>query len=198
MSVNPTTFEPGPTRDVQPGDTPDLNDGLLSRNANTNVKINRGDACWIRSGTVTVADAFTGTDELAGFTPCVPVESVDNTGGSIGDLQINVVTAPQRVAMTFKSLSGGLVLNPGDYVKINDASAADGAFVARWIPATDDSRLKFARYLGKEAALLDKADSNPFDETLSVGIVPDQTIETQNPGETGVGWFQLLESQGGT
>ena len=44
-----TQFSVGPTRDVQPGDTPDLNDSLLSR-AQAAENIARGLACFIAHG----------------------------------------------------------------------------------------------------------------------------------------------------
>ncbi len=180
-----TQFSTGPTRDVQPGDTPDLNDGLLSRGVDA-ANIQRGVACFIKSGIVTVAAV---ADAVAGYTAFVPVESVDNSGGSAGDLEASGVTAPQRVAL--EVLAASSTLEPGDYVKI---SATPG-LVALFVVAVDDQRLKYARYLGKEAALLDRNTSSPFDETLTPGIVPDQSLAPVTGAN--VGWFQLVESQGG-
>ena len=180
-----TQFSVGPTRDVQPGDTPDLNDSLLSRGIAA-VNLQRGQACFIKAGVVTVAAV---ADALAGYAAFVPVESVDNSGGGAGDLEASGVTPPQRVALAAEDSSA--VLEPGDYVKI----AATSGEVEKWVVTTDDQRLKYARYLGKEAALLDRDAVTLFGESLTPGIVPDQSL-TPVTGAN-VGWFQLMESQGG-
>lgn len=185
MSVNPTQFSVGPTRDVQPGDTPDLNDSLLSRKVAAQ-NIARGQACFIKDGIVTIAAV---ADAIAGYAAFVPVESVDNSGGAPGDLEASGVTPPQRVALAAEADSA--VLQPGDYVKI---AATDGE-VEKWVATTDDQRLKYARYLGKEAALLDRNTASPYDETLTPGIVPDEALTPVSGAN--VGWFQLIESQGG-
>lgn len=182
-------FSTGPTRQIQPGDTPDLNDGLLSR-AQAAQNIARGTACFLIDGNVTIALAAAAA---AGHAPFVPIESVDNSGGSAGDTEMSGVVAPQRVALRVEASSAAL--DPGEYVKIS----ATGGQVEKWVPTTDADNLKYARYLGREAALLDRAVLTPFDETLTAGIVPDQTL-TPTAGATddeNVGWFQLIESQGG-
>lgn len=180
-----TQFSTGPTRNVQPGDTPDLNDGLLSR-AIDSVNLQRGQACFIKAGIVTVAAV---ADAIAGYAAFVPVESVDNSGGAAGDLEASGVTPPQRVALA--AVDGGAELNPGDFVKI---SATPGE-VELFVVTTDDQRLKYARYLGKEAALLFRNPVTPFNETLTPGVVPDESL-TPVTGDN-VGWFQLVEPQGG-
>lgn len=180
-----TQFSTGPTRNVQAGDTPDLNDGLLSRSIDA-VNLQRGVATFIKAGIVTIAAV---ADAVAGYTAFVPVESVDNSGGAPGDLEASGVTAPQRVALDV--LIGSAALNPGDYVKI---SATPG-LVDLFAVGVSDQRAKYARYLGKEAALLDRNAVTPYDETLTPGIVPDQVL-TPVSGDN-VGWFQLVESQGG-
>ena len=113
---------------------------------------------------------------------------MDNSGGADGDEEVSGVSADQRVALAVEV--GSANLNPDDYVKI---SATDGQ-VSRWTVA-DPAESKYARYLGKEAALLDRNASTPYDETLTPGIVPDQVLDP----ETGdnVGWFQLMAGQGG-
>jgi len=184
-----TQFTAGPTRDVQAGDTPDLNDGLLSRDVAAALNLARGNACVLVSGSITLATiALTS----AGNAPFVPVESVDNTGGAAGDVEASGVVAPQRVALLVEASSATIF--PGDYVK--PSSNADGT-VERWVPTTDDDHEKYARYLGKEAALLDRDAVTPFDETLTVGIVPDQDLVPTAAAADNVGWFQLVESQGG-
>ena len=183
-----TQFPVGPTRAVQPGDTPDLNDGLLSR-AQAAQNIARGVACYMVNGFITI-----GTTALAatGVSPFVPVESVDNSGGSAGDTEMSGVVAPQRVALTFETITAALTLFPGDYVKI---STTVPGIVNKWLDGTDANGLKYARFLGIEAALLDRDASTPFDETLTPGIVPDQSV-TGTDAQQFVGWFQLVENPG--
>lgn len=184
-----TSFGTGPTRDVQAGDTPDLNDGLLSR-AQAAQNIQRGMACFLQNGNITIA---TVANADIGHSAFVPIETVDNSSGVPGDTEMSGVTASQRVALAVITTN---ILHPGDHVKISD-TAVDGftGLVTKWLNADADN-LKYARYLGKEAALLDVNTATPFDETLTVGIVPDQDIETSEPDGT-VGWFQLMEAQGG-
>jgi hypothetical protein len=120
----------------------------------------------------------------------VPIEDGDNTNGVAGDINVSGVAPNQRVALTVGNSSAEVVLNPGDFVKISNVTGQ----VMRMADA-DGNNLRYARYLGKEAALLDVNSVTPFDETLTVGIVPDQSL-TVASGETGVGWFQLVETQG--
>lgn len=183
-----TQFTAGPTRDVQPGDTPDLNDGLLSR-AQSVANIARGIACYMVDGFVTI-----GTTALAatGVSPFVPIESVDNSGGVAGDTEMSGVTAPQRVALTFETITAALTLFPGDYVKI---STTTPGIVNKWLDTVDAAGLKYARFLGIEAALLDRDAATPFDETLTPGIVPDQSVTGADLAQF-VGWFQLVENPG--
>lgn len=185
-----TQFAAGPTRDVQAGDTPDLNDGLLSRRQSA-VNIARGQACVLApiTGLVTLAtDALVG----AGAAPFVPIESVDNSGGAAGATEMSGVGAPQRVALTFQAdTTLGLVLSPGDYVMVDNTVTLGN--VARWTAGAASGNPKYARFLGIEAALLDRAVATPFDETLTVGVVPDQIVTLAN-GVTKVGWFQLVEN----
>ena len=187
MSVDNTSFGlDTATRQVQPGDTPDLNDGLLSRNVTAGgspVTIIRGEATFLIDGVVTQATA---AFALNGYTPFVPIEGV--TAAANTSEPISGVGAPQRVALQVKENS--TALNPGDYVK-----PIAGEVEKFLTGATaDDARLKYARYLGKEAALLDTATSTPFNEKLTVGIVPDQTLTPSSTVDdpANVGWFQLM------
>ncbi len=187
-----TQFPLGPTRDIQPGDTPDLNDSLLSR-IQAVQNIARGTACYIDaastpSGAVTIA---TQALSLIGHSPFVPIESVDNSGGAIGDTEMSGVTAPQRVAVTIRlDTTDGLTIAPGDYLKISDVTPGQ---LHRWNNGDVDAS-KYARFLGIEAALLDRAIATPFDETLTPGIVPDESV-TGLSGDTFVGWIQLKENE---
>ncbi len=178
-----TSFGTGATRQVQAGDTPDLNDGLLSREASVD-SIVRGEACYITAGIVTVATAALSNDGRAVF---VPVESVDNSGND--NLPISGVVSPQRVALTMGADSQ-IVFNPGDYAKISNVAGQVEPMVD-----TEVAGFRYARFLGIEAALLDVNTVTPFDETLTPGIVPDQSVTIES-GETAVGWFQLIEAQG--
>ncbi len=202
MSSNSTSFTSGPTREVQPGDTPDLNDGLLSRkitnsSAGTTVSIVRGQACQLVDGEVTVG---TTGEAAAGSATFVPVETVNNSipvGGATPQVVgISGVTAPQRVAVTWISASAGTSrkLDPGDYVKIVGTAGKVASFVA----GTDSSGLQYGRFLGIEAALLDQDPNDPFDETLTPGIVPDQSILVTSSDVEFVIWIQLVEAVGTT
>jgi len=180
------SFSVGPTRRIQAGDTPDLNDGLLSRPIVAALNLARGNACVLVGGDITLATiALT----IAGNAPFVPIESVDNTGGG---LEASGVAAPQRVALLVEASS--LAIDPGEYVK--PSNNGDGT-VEKWVAGTDSDQQKYARYLGKEAALLNRNSSTPFDETLTTGIVPDETLTPTATAADNVGWFQLVESQGG-
>lgn len=181
-----TQFSTGPTRNVQPGDTPDLNDGQLSRGIAASTNLSRGIASFVKAGFVTIAAV---ADAAAGYAPFVPTASVDNSGGADGDENVSGITADQRVAIGV--LIGSADLNPDDFVKISTTPG----LVERWVPTTDDQRLKYARYLGIEAALLDRNTVSPYDETLTPGIVPDQVLTPVSGDNTA--WFQLLASQGG-
>lgn len=183
-----TQFPTGPTRDIQPGDTPDLNDGQLSRKQ-TNQNIARGKACFIVTGNVTLGTAAL---NAVGHAPFVPIESIDNSAGTAGGVAISGVTAPQRVAVTYES-TGTETLNPGDYVKI-DANTAGN--VTQWLTG-DSAELKYARFLGIEAALFERSSTTPFGESLTPGIVPDQSITFTAANQTRVIWVQLMESIAG-
>ncbi len=180
------SFPVGPTRRVQAGDTPDLNDGLLSRTIVNALNLVRGNACYLVDGEITLATLAL---SAAGHAAFVPIESVDNTGDG---LEASGVEAPQRVALLVEASSTALA--PGDFVK--PSNNADGT-VERWIPTTDAHFEKYAKYLGKEAALLDRATTTPFNETLTTGIVPDQTLTPTASAADNVGWFQLMEAGGG-
>lgn len=184
-------FGEGATRQIQPGDTPDLNDGLLSRTIPTANSIDRGDACFLVDGDITLATQALAED---GYGPFVPIESVNNTSGA--DLPMSGVTAPQRIAL--RVLISTTPLNPGDYVKPSSTAGLVEKFDTG-AAGEDEFWLKYARYLGKEAALLDKDSNSPFGESLSLGIVPDQTLTPTSTQEDdgNVGWFQLIESQAG-
>ena len=179
------SFSTSSTRQLTAGDTPDLNDGVLSRLIVNALNLARGQACYLVAGEITL-----GTEALSltGAAPFVPVESVDNTNDG---LEASGVTAPQRVAVTIRGdTTDGTVFNPGDYLKISDATAG---VLAKWNNGDIDAS-KYARFLGVEAALFDRASGTPFAETLSAGVVPDQS-KTAADGVTFVGWVQLKENE---
>ena len=182
-------FTAGPTRDVQAGDTPDLNDGLLSR-PQAAQNIPRGTCCYIVSSTGAITIGLQ-ADSLLGSSPFVPIESIDNSGGSIGDTEMSGITAPQRVAVRIRmDTTDGIIVRPGDYLKVSE----DVLGTLHKFNNGDADATKYARYLGREAALLDRAVATPFDETLTTGIVPDQDL-TGVDGDILVGWVQLKENE---
>jgi len=179
------SFSTNSTRQLTAGDTPDLNDGVLSRLIVDALNLVRGQACYLVAGEITLAaEALS----LTGAAPFVPVESVDNTNDG---LEAAGVTAPQRVAVTIRGdTTDGTTFNPGDYLKVSDATSG---VLAKWNNGDVDAS-KYARYLGIEAALFVRDGSTPFGETLSAGVVPDQT-QTAADGVTFVAWVQLKENE---
>lgn len=163
------SFSTSPTRNIKKGDTPDLNDGQVSTKMAAQ-NIPRGTICAVVAGFVTIATIANSIDN-ARFTP---IEDKDNSTGSPGDLEIKGVTAPQKVALE--------TLDQIEVQGFAEVSATDGIVQAATTGA------KVARYLGKEAALLNTNLSTPFEQTLTDGVVPDEPLLA---GETG--WFQLIE-----
>ena len=163
------SFSTSPTRNIKQGDTPDLNDGQQSiRMAAQNIP--RGTMCAVVAGFVTIGTVGNSIDNSR----FVPIENKDNSTGAPGDLEIKGVSATQKVAL--KSLDQ---IEVGGFAEL---SATDGIVQAATTGA------KVARYIGEEAALLDTNVSTPFEQTLTVGVVPDEPLLA---GETG--WFQLVE-----
>ena len=163
------SFSVNPTRNIQKGDTPDLNDGQQSiRMAAENIP--RGTMCAVVAGIVTIG-TIANSVENSRF---VPIENKDNSAGVSGDLEIKGVTATQKVALE--------TLDQIEVGGFAELSATDGVVQAATTGA------KVARYLGKEAALLDTNAGTPFEQTLTQGVVPDEPLLA---GETG--WFQLVE-----
>lgn len=163
------SFSASPTRNIQAGDTPDLNDGQQSIRMSAE-NIPRGTMCAVVAGIVTISTTGN-TTHNARF---VPIEGKDNSGGSPGDLEIKGVTSPQKVALATSNQ-----IEVGGFA---EQSATPGLIQA--VTAGP----KVARYLGKEAALLDINASTPFDHSLTPGVVPDEPLLA---GE--IGWFQLVE-----
>ena len=85
--------------------------------------------------------------------------------------------------VALKNGSGG-VIDVQEYSVVS----ANGVIVGRGTAAGVTSR-KYARYVGKEGAVFTRKATADFDETLSVGIVPDQQLAASE-----VGWFTLVES----
>lgn len=162
-------------RAIAQGDTPTLDDlGVSVAMGAENIV--KGTPCYIVGGFVVTAVS---AENDSPTVPCVPTESKDNSAGSPGDLQLRVVLPHQVVALT-----GSGTFTVGQYATI----LSTGVITALANTATNTTR-KYARYLGKEAAIFAIAASTPFDQTLSDGIVPDQDLAT-----TEVGWFVLVES----
>ena len=136
----------------------------------------QGTPCYIVGGFVVTA---TTAENNAPTVPVVPTESKDNSAGSPGDLEIRVILPNQPVALT-----GSGAFTVGQYATI----LSSGVITALANSATNTTR-KFARYMGKEAAIFSIGGTTPFDQSLSSGIVPDQSL-----ADTEVGWFTLVES----
>lgn len=138
--------------------------------------IARGTVCVVDDGNVTIATTALTAAAVANRT-CVAIESVDNSGGSAGDLNIGVVFAPEIVAVQTKT-----ALNPGDFLKVVTAGTVSE------LVDTDDLDIKVGAYVGKEAAVFSRASTTPFQETLSAGIVPDQDAAIDD-----IVWIQLID-----
>jgi len=157
------SFSTSSTRQLTAGDTPDLNDGVLSRLIVASLNLARGQACYLVAGEITL-----GTEALSltGAAPFVPVESVDNTADG---LEAAGVTAPQRVAVTIRGdTTDGTVFNPGDYLKISDATSG---VLAKWNNGDVDAS-KYARYLGIEAALFEATINRDKTPSFRSGVSP--------------------------
>ena len=164
------------TRPIEQGDTPDIQDDYAVSVAMGAENILKGTKCFIVGGFVVTTISANNTFPV---TPCVPTESKDNSTGAPGDLELRVILPGQIIALT-----GSGVFTVGQYGSITGSDV---------ITALDEGSIntirKYARYLGKEAALFERDGSIPFGETLSTGIVPDQNL-----ADAEVGWFQLVES----
>jgi len=170
------SFSTSPTRQIQAGDTPGFNDDQISRREAAE-NIPKGTPCFQVDGVITIT---TNTLATGNYAPFVPVETKDNSGGSIGDLEIRGVGPLQQVAMELESGT----LNPGDYVQVNTSGSGE---LIPWTKAANERR--YARYFGREAGVFSRDGTTPFSEDLSVGVIPDQPLTA---GE--IGWFTLLEA----
>ena len=68
--------------------------------------------------------------------------------------------------------------------------------MTQWLPS-ESVEFKYARFLGIEAALFERDSSTPFGESLTPGIIPDQTVTFTAAGQTKVIWVQLTDSLAG-
>lgn len=167
----------GGTRAIQAGDTPTLDDLGVSVPMGATQNLAKGDVCYISGGVVIAALA---TDVLDPLVSCIPTESKDNSTGGAGDLEIRVILPNQVVA-----IKGDSIFTVGQYGGIS----VDNELIAISQAAQNTTINKFARYLGKEAAIFAIDGTTPFDQSLSTGIVPDQNL-----ADTEIGWFVLTES----
>lgn len=170
-------FSNSPTRQIEAGDTPGFDDDQKSRKMAAQ-NISKGIACVQILGVVTIATS----GNVANNSPFVPVQSKDNSTGAPGDLEIRGVTADQPVALT--AASDTVEIFPGDLVQISDTEAGK---VEDWNKTAND--LRYARYWGKEAGVFSRAGATPFEELLSTGIIPDESLLAGQ-----VGWFKLVEA----
>jgi hypothetical protein len=116
----------------------------------------KGKVCYTNdAGFATIATSA-GSDNRSKF---VTVESVDNSGGSAGDLAIGVVGRGQHVTVETTT-----ILSPGDPVKVT----TDGK-VGLFVVGTDDEGLKVGTYLRREGGTIAKNGSTPFTEEYTDG-----------------------------
>ena len=69
--------------------------------------------------------------------------------------------------------------------------------MTEWLTDTNSDELKYERFLGIEAGLFERDSSTPVGESLTPGIIPDQTVTFTAAGQTKVIWVQLTESIAG-
>jgi len=175
--MSSASFSTSPTRQIEAGDTPGFNDDQKSRREAAE-NIAKGTPCFQVDGVITIT---TNTLATGNYAPFVPVESKDNSGGSIGDLEIRGVVPGQMVAMELKTGT----LNPGDYVQVNTVNAGQ---IIPWAKTSNQRR--YARYFGREAGVFSRGNlAADFAENLSVGVIPDQPLTANE-----IGWFQLVEA----
>lgn len=140
--------------------------------------IPRGTLCVIIDGIVTISTVAGANG--AGQRPCVSVEDVDNSAGSAGDLNIGVVFSKVLVAVQTDT-----ILEPGDYVKAGTVVAGN---VSEFDDGSDDLDIKVGAYRGIEGAVFARGAGTPFKETLSAGIVPEQSAAAND-----IVWVELLD-----
>jgi len=175
MSLNEFTSGNDGTRPIEAGDTPDIQDDFGVSVAMAVQNRAKGDICQMQGGLLQLAET---ADKTFPLSPVVPTESKDNSGDD--DLEMRVIGAGQIIA-----LLGSGVFFVGQYGSIE----SDGIITALSETAANTASRKYARYIGKEGAIFERKATADFDETLSVGIVPDQDL-----ADAEIGWFELVES----
>lgn len=123
--------------------------------------ISAGDCCVVIAGVVTKATA--NSANRVGVAPFVPIQTIDNSGGTDGSKTIGGVGGGQRITVTTDA-----TLHPFDYVKIG---TTDG-HVTQFVAGTDNVNLVYGKYITKESAVFSRGASPPYQETLSAGMVP--------------------------
>lgn len=175
------TFGNDGTRPIEAGDTPDIQDDYAVSIPVDAIDIIKGQPYQVLAGVVSVAATAAITYPRS---PVVSTENKDNSGGSSGDLEARCITAGQMIALQNTT---GADLTIQKYVGTSGSTA--GELVAIGEGAANTTNRKYARYVGKEGAVFERSSSTPYIESLTVGIVPDQTLADDE-----VGWFQLVES----
>lgn len=165
------------TRPIAQGDTPSiLNQKTTTLPIAASTNLIKGQPCVVITGNVTAAVVANTAATTNAYV--VPVESVDNSSGGDGDLNIKVVTVGPETG-PYVALTSTEALTPFAYVEIGASSVVE----------LFGTGAKYAQYIGKEAGVWSRAAGSPYDQTLSDGQVPVQPLEI---GE--VGWFRIMEN----
>jgi hypothetical protein len=143
-----------------------------------NGNITKGNVVVFAEGTGDV-DVATAVGEGAHF---VALESVDNTGGSSGDLYVPCAIPGHYVTVV---VAAAQTLVPGQKV----IPAAAGA-VAQYVNATHVPGDEIGIYLGKEGGSISKAAGTPFDESFTDGA----DFEPVNAGAADVVEILLVDN----
>jgi len=166
------SFSSSQVRPIAKGDTPSIVNQKTRSLRMAVQNIAKGTPCVVIAGLVTIA---TLANTIAANPSVVPVESVDNSGNNT--LNIKVVDAGPETG-PYVALQSSVALDVDQYVSLN----------ATPVLVLFTSGVKYARYIGKEAAVFSIGGTTPFNQTLSPGQVPVQSLTANE-----VGWFKIVE-----
>ena len=114
--------------------------------------ITKGNVCELSGGYL----ANSGTGVTADVNHFVALETIDNSGGSAGDL-----SAPVAVSGHYVTVVADAAIRPGARVQVSASTAG------QVITAAGDIDQQIGWYTGKEGGTISKDSSTPFQETFT-------------------------------
>ena len=114
--------------------------------------ITKGNVCELSGGYL----ANSGTGVTADVNHFVALETIDNSGGSAGDL-----SAPVAVSGHYVTVVADGVIRPGARVQVSATTAG------QVITAAGDIDQQLGWYTGKEGGIIAKAGTTPYQETFT-------------------------------